>query len=197
MTTAVSSELQFEESTHTYTRNGVVIPGVTETLQSAGIIDTTWFTESAAWKGSRIHLACQFDDEGDIEESEFTEEELGYLEAWRKFKEKNKVDFTAIERPMGNDDYSGTPDRIVVIEKSRKSPTEAILDLKTGAIQPWVALQLAAYSELFIGIFCRIAVRLKPDGKYIVQEFPIHERRGDLNIFLAALAIRNWKESNR
>ncbi|KKK72568.1 hypothetical protein LCGC14_2902530, partial [marine sediment metagenome] len=43
----------------------------------------------------------------------------------------------------------------------------------------------------------RIAVRLKPNGKYGIKEFPIHERRRDVQIFLAALSIRNWKESNR
>ena len=199
MTTAVSSELQFDPVEHRYTRNGVIVPGVTDVLKGCGLIDDRWFTDEGKWRGSRVHLACAFDDENDIEESEFTEKELGYLEAWRLFKREMKF-------------LDG-----------------AVVDLKTGQILPWVKYQLAAYSEFrptgtsrenierpmlyecngisFAGTpdrlippfpaLRRIAVRLKPNGKYVPKEFPIHERRGDLNIFLAALAINNAKESNK
>ncbi len=198
MTTA-TSELQFDPVEHRYMRNGVIVPGVTEILQSVGIIDTTWFTEESAWRGSVIHKCCELDDLGDLDEASVVEEAKGYLEAWRLFKREMKF-------------LDG-----------------AVVDLKTGQILPWVKYQLAAYSEFrptgtsrenierpmlyecngisFAGTpdrlippfpaLRRIAVRLKPNGKYGIKEFPIHERRGDLNIFLAALAINNAKESNR
>ena len=80
-----------------------------------------------------------------------------------------------------------------------RSSEWAIIDLKTGAIQPWVALQLAAYVELAREAgskSCkRYAVRISKNGKYSVKEFPVRDLRNDLGIFRAAVSIYYWRNT--
>ena len=185
------AQLQFDPATHVYTRGGIVLPSVTQVLSGVGIIDTNWFTEAAAWRGSVVHRCCQLDDEGDLDEESIPEEVKGYLDAWRLCRSELEIaSFAYIEDPMSLGDYAGTADRII--------PPRRVLDLKTGAILPWVGIQLAAYGELAFGSRAtaeRIAVRLKPDGKYQICYFPLAERRRDLALFHSALAIYNWRNN--
>lgn len=191
MTQTVEAEaerLTFDPATHIYMKGGRVLPSVTQVLSEVGILNKDWFTEAAAWRGSVVHMCCELDDEGDLDESSVPEEARGYLDAWRLFKSQNPMNFVSIEQPMDRFGYAGTPDR---------DAEWAVVDLKTGAIQPWVALQLAAYTEL-IGetgsrAFNRFAVRIGNDGKYAVKEFPLVERRRDLALFHSALSIYNWR----
>ena len=184
-----AEQLTFDPDTHIYMRSGCVLPSVTQILSEGGIIDTSWFTEAAAWRSSVVHKCCQLDDEDDLDEASVPEEAKGYLDSWRLFKSQVPVHFVSIEQPMASELYAGTLDR---------DAEWAVLDLKTGAIQSWVALQLAAYTELIdpsgIRSLRRFAVRLGKDGKYIVKEFPLRERRSDLAIFRSALSIYNWRK---
>ncbi len=187
--------LKFDPASHTYTKDGRVLPSVTQILQASGIIDTTWFTEEAAWRGSVVHECCQLDDEGDLDEGTVPEEAKGYLDAWRLFKAQVPMNFIAIEQPLCSGLYAGTPDR---------DAEWAVVDIKTGAILPWVGLQLAAYVDLVrangpdVGgprSFDRYAVRLGKDGRYNVQHFAVRDYRNDLGIFRAALSIYYWRNS--
>ncbi len=192
----MTNELTFDPASHTYTKDGRVLPSVTQILQAAGIIDTSWFTEQAAWRGSVVHKCCYLDDEGILDEASVAEEAKGYLDAWRLFKAQVPMNFVASEQPLCSGLYAGTPDR---------DAEWAVVDIKTGAILPWVGLQLAAYSELIrqaaplatrpVHAFDRYAVRLGKDGRYNVQHFAVRDYRNDLGIFRAALSIYYWRNS--
>ncbi len=187
--------LTFDAASHTYTKDGRVLPSVTQILQGAGIVDTTWFTEQAAWRGSVVHRCCQLDDQGDLDEGSVPNAAKGYLDAWRLFKAQVPMNFISIEQPLCSGLYAGTPDR---------DAEWAVVDIKTGAILPWVGLQLAAYSELISAngsvpgggrSYDRYAVRLGKDGRYNVQHFAVRDYRNDLGIFRAALSIYYWRNS--
>ena len=193
---ATQNELVFEPETHTYRVNGVVVPSVTQVLRSAGLAIEPYSPngDQAMVRGARVHLACHYDDDGDILESEFAEEELGYLAGWRKFKEETNWQSAIREKPFYSErGYCGTPDAI----GSFPNQGVAVLDIKTGAFSRWHPLQRAAYSDFWPFCFLRFGVYLLPEGNYTIREDEIHKRRGDLDIFLAALAIHNWKESSQ
>ena len=183
--------LTFDPETHTYWLGERKIPSVTQVLQSVGVINTDYFTEEAAWRGSVVHKCCELDDENDLDETSVPEEAKGYLDAWRLFKQQVLLGpFEAIEEPVCGRDYAGTPDRTGNLD------VPLFLDIKTGSILPWVGIQLAAYGQLVCSPalpFRRIAVRLDKTGKYNLREFPIRERRADLHIFNAALSIHEWR----
>ena len=187
--------LSFDAETHTYRVNGMVVPSVTQVLRSVGLAIEPYSPngEQAMERGARVHLACLYDDDGDILESEFTEEELGYLAGWRKFKEETRWVSLSREKPFYSErGYCGTPDAI----GSFPNQGVAVLDIKTGTFERWHKLQRAAYTDFRL-CFLRVGVYLTSEGNYTIREDPIIERRRDLDIFLAALAIHNWKENTK
>ena len=89
--------------------------------------------------------------------------------------------------------FAGRLDLVVAFEKS---PDEwCLIDAKcVYEMPPETALQTAAYAQAYGETFGHIlnnraGIQLKPDGSYAL--FPYRDRT-DLNIFLNALALRNW-----
>lgn len=188
---------EFDEATHTYRIAGRVVPGVTSILSTCGLIDATWFNEAARWRGTAVHRACQFDDEGDLSLESVSCEIQPYLEAWRSFKANCQWASLEIEKPFWSPEgFCGTPDRVGVLGGR---PTT--LDIKTSVnAYPWVGLQLAGYSLLAserlgasAGFIQRVAVCLRPDGDYNLTRFT--DRR-DIEVFRAAVKLAAWKKEN-
>ena len=173
------------------------LPRVTEVLKGAGLIDTQWFTEEGAARGTAVHTACQYLDEGDLDLTTLDPRIEGYVRAYDAWRRDSGVIVGAdwIECPQQDPRglYRGTPDRILTT-RPRK-----LIDLKTGSYQAWVALQLAAYVNMLPDpySYSRYALYLSPDGRYSVKEFPKGEYSTDLSAFLSALNLYNWKMNRR
>ena len=85
--------------------------------------------------------------------------------------------------------FAGTLDKLALLKD-----VPIVLDLKTGVIQPWTAIQVAAYHILVNEPQRkRYAVQLNNDGSYRLQEF---KDRSDRGVFLAALSTYTWKQKN-
>jgi expansin (peptidoglycan-binding protein) len=93
---------------------------------------------------------------------------------------------------------TGTPDRVV----EWPGVGYAVIDIKSGSLSDWTAIQLAAYKLLLTDavkdddwprVLKRFAVNLPGDGTYKVKEY---KDRADEGIFLAALSIHNWKKNH-
>lgn len=181
--------VELNRETHTYTPN---LPSVTGILKAVGIIDTAFYTEEGRERGSAVHLACEFLDQGDLDESTIDLQIAGYVEAYKKFKSDTGWEFDWIEAPVSDKahTYAGTPDRILVSRPRR------IIDLKTGPFQKWHAIQAAAYANCLDDFFSysRFGVYLQGSGKYSLREYPKAEFVSDLAIFQSALNIYYWKE---
>ena len=181
-------DLTFEPETHTYTVNGVIVPSVTQVIKDAGIIDTQWFTEWAAERGSRVHKAIEFDLLGELDEESVDEHVRPYLGAFRKFRAENDLKIRRVEchvySPHG---FTGTLDLFADL-----NGTPTILDWKTGKADRYVGLQLSGYSvglhATHSEVACQLAaVELKHDGRYKFVKFPFEPK-----VFLAALEIKKW-----
>lgn len=180
----------FDAEKHEY--DGGALPSVTQVLADAGLIDTTWYREGGAQRGKAVHLACQYLDEGDLDEATVDPAIIGYLEAYKRFKKECSIKPEWIEIPLGNGLYAGTPDRVM------KTRPRVIWDLKTSTLQPFHKWQLAAYVHLLEDPFSysRCGLYLSDSGRYTIKEFPKSEYLADLNVFLAALVIYNAKRMN-
>jgi hypothetical protein len=168
------------------------LPRVTDILKEAGLIDTTWLTEYGRERGTAVHLACQFYDEGTLDYASVSPEIEGYLRAYDAWKRESGIqEFEWIEGPLQDPQgkYRGTPDRILVT-RPRK-----LIDLKSGIPMDWHALQLAAYVTMLDDPYSyeRLGLYLSVDGTYSVRVFPKSEYNSDLNVFLSCLNIVNWK----
>jgi hypothetical protein len=183
--------LAFDKEKHEYRYKGVRYPSVTQILHAEGFIDTKWFTEYACNRGSYVHQIIHWYLTGELDEDTIDPTLRPYLEAWIRFTKDIGFVSEAVEKPFVSDVYrfAGTPDHI-----GRLNGHNAVLDVKTGAVQPWTALQLAGYEILIkTPSIERFSLQLTEEGKYKLQH---HKDRQDRQIFLSALACYQWKLNN-
>lgn len=187
------SVLTFDPDTHTYRYGGQLVPGVTSVL--APITDYSAVPRAvlqrAADFGRAVHLACELDDLGELDEDSLDDALAPYLHAWRAFCADYEVQWDGIEVPGYSKTmrYAGTPDRSGVVQR-----LHAVVDIKTTAtLMPSVGPQLAAYAALVApaspNALTRIGVQLKGDGTYHAETY---NNPSDMPLFLSLLTLRNW-----
>jgi hypothetical protein len=205
MTTS-DSKISFDPEAHEYRYDGKVLLSVTQMLEMAGLIFTRWFTKLSAIKGSVGHLITQLVDEGGVDESTIDPEIEGYYRAYLKFKEECGPKWTHIETMYADPHVgvAGTVDRVgSLLAPGESKRKRVVLDIKTGAPQPWHAVQLAGYKHLasrqqilsgadrsHAGKQKRFGLYLKKNGKYALTEY---SDRRDEAIFMAAVSIANYR----
>ena len=197
-----------EQGVYRFTERGkeYQFPTVTTVLDS--IFPFEWGTEWALERGRKVHRATALlDGWGDgsgLDWSTVHPSLLPYVEAYAKFRAEAKMTPVVIEVPMRSMKYryACTPDRIVRFKRGRKE-VWAILDIKTGSLDPKTALQLAAGLQAFkettldMGLptsgLERLALVLRNDGTAKPTWF---EDQGDLGVFLSLLNAHQWGVKN-
>jgi hypothetical protein len=184
--------LTFDPEKHEYRLNGVVIPSITQILAGVGLIDTTWFTEASRDRGTLVHRIIHWHLTGELDEDSVDPTLKPYFDAFLQFERDSKLTVEAIEKPMVSELYrfAGTPD-IVGCQNGHN----AVIDIKTGSIPAWVALQLAG-QEILVNhpSIERFSLLLTGDGKYKLTP---HRGRQDRQLFLSALALYHWKYNQK
>src|ERR1700761_7821206 len=107
-------ELVLEEREHRYFYRGMEVPSVTSLLEEFGYIDTTWYREWHAWRGSVVHKCCELLDQDDLDESSIDDRIRPYVDAYQQFKVDVGCEPLAIERRIYHPQLSvaGTFDRV-------------------------------------------------------------------------------------
>lgn len=157
--------------------------------------------EQAMMRGSRVHAACHYDDEGDLAPGSVLDSDLGYIEAWRAVRSLYQIRWKAREVPIMDAErgIAGTPDGIgtAIIGGSR---IPIIGDIKTGAMAYWTRYQMALYQMMMPEPFAwtRIAFELHTDGTWSIGGpwFPSSFRE-DRAVCEAAIQIYRAKERNK
>ncbi|MBN2118539.1 MAG: hypothetical protein JW730_18340 [Anaerolineales bacterium] len=182
--------LEFDEAAHIYRLDGRVIPSVTQVLASVGIIDPSKYGAGAAEFGSEVHAACEmYDLLGEVSNDPRIEP---YLAAWAGFRRQKQLDFDperiefrACHADLG---YAGTVDR---------ATDDLIIDIKSGGVERWHRLQSSAYAWAMPEPlkYDRWCVYLRNDATYMIHTYPKSETRRDASLFLAALAVHQWRNN--
>lgn len=189
--------LSFDSDLHEYKLDNVKVPSVTQVLNEAGIIKGAFYTDYARERGTATHMACEFHDQNDLDESTIDPDVLPRLEAWKRFVLESGIEILEIEKRVFSSAYqfAGTLDRF------GKMSCHAILDIKTSETkQAWWGIQLAGYELALremvpdLGIIKRFAVQLFSSGQYKLTEY---NDRNDRNIFISALMISQWKRRSK
>jgi hypothetical protein len=172
--------------------DGEQVFSVTQALELAGLVDTTWFKPIDAWRGKYIHRCLELDAKNDLDEESIRPEMLGYLQAGRQAKYEMGLEIIETEKRIWNPDhrYAGTLDFVAKQRNGRLG----VFDYKSGAIGKATNLQLAAYclGHQMPYQFDRVAIRLRADGKYSCKVYPLTELRDDFNTF--RIALRDARE---
>lgn len=189
--------LKFEEEGHVYTFDGEVVPSVTQMLEPlysyTGIPQHVLM--AAADRGTAVHLACEYHDNGELGEVE--ESLQGYIDGWIQFIEDTKFEIELVENQIFHPlyRYAGTIDRVGNLAGRR-----VVLDIKTTKkLMPVAGPQLAAYLEAWnysnpdFQADGRYVVQLKDDGTYVMHE---HEDATDLQIFMSCISIMRWRKKH-
>lgn len=183
------AEFLFDEATHTYTLDGVVIPSVTEICApiTYGKYPPVGVVQQAAARGTRVHELCALYDM-DALPDEIEAECVGYVKAWAAFCRDYKPVWTHIELPLyGEIDpgqpFAGTLDRIGEIDgrtrivdikttSSLDRPAKVALCAQTCGYEWLIDLNdIAALSGRGMG------VELFEDGKYRVHRSDVIEQK--------------------
>lgn len=199
-------EILFDEEPHTYSYRGKQYQSVTQVIRLAGLGDDFSAVhpdrmEYAQRRGSMVHLACQYFDEGCLDLSTVDDAIRGYVEAYILFRAQRPLKVIAVEKRMVDVDLqvAGTPDLICFIDGRR-----SVVDHKTSQhMSRAMGLQTAGYKLLWNSLYPntpihdRYGLRLEKTGKY--KLFP-HENPNDELAFLDAkshaeseLRMQRWR----
>jgi len=192
------ADLLFDDANHRYKLAGVLVPGVTSVLESAGLIDYRFLgarREEYLRRGRDVHAATHADDLDSLDESTVQPEYMGYVQAWRAFRRDYGFTADRLEHRVCNRQYgfAGTLDRTGAV----RDGSHIILDIKSGVAPRAVRFQLAAYASCLLHPRSRRrrCVEVHADGSYRVIGYETREYEHDFNVFLCALKL--WKEKNR
>lgn len=190
-------ELKFDATTHRYTLGGKHLPSVTQVLQVLDQYEGVPLRvlEAAREFGVHVHLACELDDRGTLDEAALDRRLAPYLAGWRKFRRDTGFAPTHIEerivhRQLG---YAGTLDRLGTL---RGRP--ALVDIKSGMKPKSVGAQTAAYAEAFV---LTAGAKRRP-ARYCVQlsegDYRLHvlDDPADWPLFVSCLNVNRWRERN-
>jgi hypothetical protein len=196
----------FDEAAHEYGIDGVRLPSVTEIIKPlapdfsmvpAGVL------EAKRALGKAVHLACELDDNGELDEATTDPDVMGYVMAWRSFREHAETAVIANERRMMSHHYrfAGTLDRVVTA-RLKNGVGDWLIDIKTGA-EPhsYFGVQLFGYSILMAendvcdcSLLGRATLHLSADATYRLNTY---RNPNDAAAFHACLALYRWKESHK
>ena len=133
-------KLEFDEATHQYRLNGVVLPSVTQILEDDGQMVPSYPSGPYRFRGSQVHKATHLWETGvDLNAYDIGADILPYVQSYIGAMQDFQEDWLLCEHRMAHLQlcYAGTADRI------GKRPLVA--DLKTGKTGRETGVQLAGY----------------------------------------------------
>ncbi len=166
---------EFVSDPHEYHLKGTRLWSPSGTFLQVGYVDDRYYTEESRYRGQYVHRATHLVDEKDLVWNDVAPEYLGYVEAYCEFKEMWRFKPRLREIPLYHPDYlyGTTPDG----EGKILDGDDAIVELKTGTMPWWTAIQTAAH-DMGVGAWDakeiyrrRFGVELKKNGKFRVKEF--------------------------
>lgn len=206
--------LTFDPELHAYAYAGAPVPSVTAILRDAALVDFSFCTEFAKWRGSAVHKALHVELATGLDWSSVPESFHPFICAAKQYIEDHHAKIVEVERRVLSKlyRYAGTLD-IIIEEHSpdicpcgivygKPRPPEypppgklILVDWKTGPPRPATALQLAGYALAYFEetkrlIHERRAVHLTPTGDYHTTSYT---NRTDRERFLAALTVANLR----
>lgn len=186
----VAPGLEFEEADHRYFLDKVPVPGLTETLRLTGFIDPSWFTEEARDRGTRVHSACCYLAEDDLEWSKVASDILPRVQAFDEFLKTYTPELIYAEKAFVSR-AARFACRIDFLFDVPALGGLSIIEVKTGPAGLAAKLQTAGQkvaieeNTAFKGIK-RFGFELSKEGRY---KFVPHVELEDRPMFLNAVSM--------
>ena len=175
---------------HRYWLGKQRIPGVSEILDSLGLIPSFAKSEAAALRGTIVHRACHLLVLGKLDWSTVDPRILGRVLAYERFLKETGFEPELLEHMTWHKDflYAGTLDALGRTLKFKKF----LFDIKTGGPLKYHALQTAAYAGFFPGLLPRATLFLQEDERYHLK---FHNDRSDWGAWVSCVNVYRLKEA--
>jgi len=168
-------------------QNDTGLPSVTSIIKP--YLNTDWFTDEHAERGSMIHECCHLYLQGEWMLPELPLHYQGYFDSFKRWADSNIDKILMLETRLKDNDlrFCGQPDFIGTLKGSSKV---VLLDWKTSQSHyKWHDVQGAAYKHLSridagIEVDSSASVRLKKDGSGCLVDYA---KKDCFNIFLGLL----------
>lgn len=186
--------ITFDEARHEYRADGIIVPSVSAIIAQINDLGRVppHILRAAAKRGTDVHAACEYWDDGDLDETSLTDEIHGYLVGWMEWRNRTKSTVRRSESTVYHPvlRYCGTLDRLMNIDGRT-----ALIDIKTTAQQHEShGVQLAGYKMALkangIEVDRSACVYLSRDGEATEVDYSSQHYEG---VFLACLTLYNWR----
>jgi len=176
------------EPDHCYTYDGRQFVSVTQALTMTGFIDSKWFTQESRDRGTYVHEATVMIDEGTLNWDALHPDLVPYCRAYEWLIGIAGFKVLASEMRVAHPQYlyAGTLDRIGELNGKL-----VLIDIKSGGVSAWAALQTAAYADCFSEPMERYALCLPSNGPPRLSE--PYKNKMDVRVFRAAVTCANWQ----
>jgi hypothetical protein len=192
---------EFDPLGHVHRIGGLVVPGHTDVLRGAGFqypsdrMGNSADVQLAMDRGKAVHLATEFDDRGELDERSVDDWMLGYLLAWRKFREETGFKPRRIEEAHGNAElmFGAVLDREGTWKLSKGG---VLVEVKKYDPPFFTGIQLCLQDLTLPRLAkprARAAVRLDADGKYKITHY---EDRSEAALASALASLWWYKKNN-
>lgn len=168
----------FDPESHTYTSGHIRFPGATDIIKAEGLIDPLWLSDQARWRGKCVHKGIELLVQDALDWSTVDDAIAGYLRSFARAIEILKFQILGSEMPCFDLSHGCIPDLWGILNDQ---PT--IIELKTGPIPAWAAIQTALQRRALkthTGFVAtkRFGLRLMADGSF-AKLVPFEDARDD------------------
>jgi hypothetical protein len=192
--------LAFHEDGHRYELDGRDLISVTTALREAGMVDDTYWKESARLRGQYVHSAIALYALDELDAATLDPELVPYFTGFLQFLADTHVVVEHSEMRLCDPvrGYAGTLDLIVRWPTDgRRHERRTLIDAKTGSFPPMTGPQTAAYLRCARYLYpagtyiARAGLHLPGDGTYRLVEF--NDIVQDENDFMGALRVAQFR----
>jgi len=150
-----------------------------------------FYTAGSASRGTDIHILTTVIDSGLIKREDLRDNPYAtWLNAYIDFLCDNQVVIIETEKEVIDKDglYVGHLDRVMVV-----NGVKTIIDIKTGGVESWCGLQLAAYGYAYDIGLNRAILQLRKDGKYrYITKLSKQELSGDYWVIMWRKVLNDY-----
>lgn len=188
-------EPKFDEVSHRYTYDGVILPSVTQILKPISMIEYARVDPETmrikAELGTAVHSCIEYLIDDDLDESSIDLSWLPYIQAWKTWRDFYKPKFWFKELRLGCSYFCGTIDCVCEINGEL-----VVIDWKTTEkLMKTTGPQTAGYELVarcwlnLPSMLNRAVLQLKDNGQFVFKRFTDVQ---DYTILENLLMINQW-----
>lgn len=128
----------FDAELHEYKSSGIRFPGATDVIKSEGLVDPMWMSEEARWRGKCVHRGVELMVKEELDWDSVDELVSGYIRSAQNFIATTGFEVVGCELPCFDLAFACIPDLW-----GRLNGCNVVVELKTGLVPNWAAIQTA------------------------------------------------------